>query len=83
MAELLITKSQETLLWMRGKGVRFAPMYSRQAFKHEGKFVFWGGLALEAWGGGPGLVEGLFNGARKERHRGRLRGARRAADRRR
>jgi tricarballylate dehydrogenase len=65
MAELLITKSQETLLWMRSKGIRFAPMYSRQAFKHEGKFVFWGGLALEAWGGGPGLVEGLFNSAEK------------------
>src|SRR5260221_3432684 len=65
MAELLITKSQETLLWMRGKGIRFAPMYSRQAFKHEGKFVFWGGLALEAWGGGPGLVEGLFNALEK------------------
>ncbi|MFZ2003595.1 MAG: FAD-dependent tricarballylate dehydrogenase TcuA [Stellaceae bacterium] len=65
MAELLITKSQETLLWMRGKGIRFAPMYSRQAFKHDGKFVFWGGLALEAWGGGPGLVEGLFNSAEK------------------
>src|SRR5260370_29865022 len=60
MAELLITKRQETLLWMRGQGIRFAPMYSRQAFKHDGKFVFWGGLALEAWGGGPGLVEGLF-----------------------
>src|SRR5256885_14492334 len=60
MAELLITKSQETLLWMRGKGVRFAPMYSRQAFKHEGKFVFWGGLAPEAWGGRPGLVAGPF-----------------------
>src|SRR5262249_58084916 len=48
-----------------GKGIRFAPMYSRQAFKHDGKFVFWGGLALEAWGGGPGLVEGLFNAADK------------------
>src|SRR3989440_2501349 len=65
MAELLITKSQETMLWMRTKGIRFAPMYSRQAFKHEGKFVFWGGLALEAWGGGPGLVEGLFNALEK------------------
>src|SRR5260370_6596617 len=63
MAELLITKSQETLLWMRSQGIRFAPMYSRQAFKHDGKFVFWGGLALEAWGGGPGLVEGLFKAA--------------------
>src|SRR5438309_2723184 len=65
MAELLITKSQETLLWMRSQGIRFAPMYSRQAFKHEGKFVFWGGLALEAWGGGPGLVEGLFTALEK------------------
>src|SRR6266513_2208190 len=65
MAELLITKSQETMLWMRTKGIRFAPMYSRQAFKHEGKFVFWGGLALEAWGGGPGLVEGLFTALEK------------------
>ena len=63
MAELLVMKSQETLLWMRSQGIRFAPMYSRQAFKHEGKFVFWGGLALEAWGGGPGLVEGLFKAA--------------------
>ncbi len=63
MAELLITKSQETLLWMRSQGIRFAPMYSRQAFKHDGKFVFWGGLALEAWGGGPGLVEGLYKAA--------------------
>src|SRR5260370_33236136 len=63
MAELLITKSQETLLWMRSQGIRFAPMYSRQAFKHEGKFVFWGGLALGARGGGPGLVEGLFKAA--------------------
>src|SRR5467141_1379465 len=63
MAELLITKSQETLLWMRSQGIRFAPMYSRQAFKHDGKFVFWGGLALEAWGGGPGLVEGVFKAA--------------------
>src|SRR5260370_15352157 len=65
MAELLVTKSQETLLWLRSQGIRFAPMYSRQAFKHEGKFVFWGGLALEAWGGGTGPVDGIFNSAEK------------------
>jgi tricarballylate dehydrogenase len=46
MAELLVTKSQQTLLRMRSQGIRFAPMYSRQAFNHEGKFVFWGGLTL-------------------------------------
>jgi tricarballylate dehydrogenase len=63
MAELLVTKSRDTLLWMRSQGIRFAPMYSRQAFKHEGRFRFWGGLALEAWGGGPGLIEGLFKAA--------------------
>ena len=68
---------------MRSQGIRFAPMYSRQAFKHEGKFVFWGGLALEAWGGGPGLVEGLFKAAERAADPGRLRGARREADRRR
>src|SRR5947207_9043080 len=67
MAELLVTKSQETMLWMRSQGIRFAPMYLRQAFKHEGKFVFWGGLALEAWGGGPGLVEGVFKAAEERR----------------
>jgi tricarballylate dehydrogenase len=65
LAELLIGKSQETLLWMRDQGIRFAPMYARQAFKHDGRFVFWGGLALEAWAGGPGLVEGLFKAAQE------------------
>lgn len=29
----------------------------RQAFKVDNRFVFWGGLTLEAWGGGPGLVD--------------------------
>src|SRR5581483_8363335 len=31
MAELLVRRSRETLLWMRTKGVRFVPMYGRQA----------------------------------------------------
>ena len=46
--------------WMRDKGVRFAPIYGRQAFKVDGRFKFWGGLTVEAWGGGPGLVEALY-----------------------
>jgi len=48
------------MLWMRGRGVRFAPIYGRQAFKVEGRFKFWGGLTVEAWGGGPGLVDSLY-----------------------
>ena len=65
LCELLVTRSKSTMQWMRGKGVRFAPIYGRQAFKIGGKFKFWGGLTVEAWGGGPGLVESLTTAARK------------------
>ena len=40
-------------------------MYSRQAFKIDGRFRFWGGLTVEAWGGGPGLVEAWGESARR------------------
>ncbi len=65
MTEMLITRSLETMIWMREKGVRFVPMYGRQAFKIGEKFRFWGGLTVESWGGGPGLVEGLYGIAAK------------------
>jgi len=32
-------------------------MFGRQAYKVGGKFRFWGGLVLEAVGGGPGLID--------------------------
>ena len=63
LVELLVTKSRETLLWMKSKGVRFQPIWGRQAFKVDGKFKFWGGLTVETWGGGPGLVDALTNHA--------------------
>ena len=66
LVELLVTRSRPTLRWMREKGVRFAPIWGRQAFKVDGKFKFWGGLTVEAWGGGPGLVEALFTAAKRE-----------------
>ena len=50
---------------MRDKGVRFMPIYGRQAFKIDGKFKFWGGLTVEAVGGGPGLVDMLTEAATK------------------
>src|SRR5580704_4475962 len=59
LAETLVSRSFDTMMWMRGKGIRFAPIYGRQAFKVEGRFKFWGGLTVEAWGGGPGLIEAL------------------------
>lgn len=65
LTETLIENSFDTLAWMRGKGVKFMPMYGRQAYRVGGRFVFWGGLTVEAWGGGPGLIENL-NKAREE-----------------
>jgi tricarballylate dehydrogenase len=57
LCEHLVTQSFEAITWLRGKGVRFAPIYGRQAFKIDGKFKFWGGLTVEAVGGGPGLID--------------------------
>jgi tricarballylate dehydrogenase len=46
-------------------GIRFEPQFGRQAFKIDGRFKFWGGATLATWGGGPGLVEGLYKAAHK------------------
>src|ERR1700682_4753299 len=65
LVELLVTKSFDSLNWMRNKGVRLIPIYGRQAFKVDGKFKFWGGLTVESVGGGPGLVNMLTDAAKK------------------
>src|SRR5579872_6365861 len=65
MVELLVTRSFDTLKLMTSKGVRLIPIYGRQAFKIDGRFKFWGGLTVEAVGGGPGLVQMLTDAALK------------------
>src|SRR4051812_14661632 len=57
LVEVLVERSHDTLVWMADQGIRFVPAYGRQAFKIDGRFVFWGGLTVDASGGGPGLVE--------------------------
>jgi tricarballylate dehydrogenase len=66
LCEVMITRSFDSYRWMKSKGVKFMPPYHRQAFKIDGKFKFWGGLAVEIWGGGEGLVDSLFKAAEKE-----------------
>ncbi len=66
LAEMLVRRSRETLVWMRSKGIRFQPSLGRQAFKVGGRFKFWGGVACEVTGGGPGLVDMLHRAAQRE-----------------
>ena len=65
LASFLVSQSKDTVMWMSRHGVRFAPIWGRQAFQVDGKFTFWGGLTVEAWGGGEGLVDALHDALRK------------------
>jgi len=60
MANFLVRDSFGTMQWMYAQGVRFVPSWSHQAFKIDDKFTFWGGLCIEAVGGGKGLSDQLF-----------------------
>ncbi len=66
LCEILVSRSLETLTWMRKKGVKFQASFGRQAMKVGGKFKFFGGLAAETWGGGPGLVENEHQACARE-----------------
>ena len=79
LTEILITKSFETGVWMREKGVRFQLGLGRQAFQVDGKFKFWGGLACHIWGGGKELIKALGRPRHPRGHRGPLRHAGRRA----
>jgi tricarballylate dehydrogenase len=65
LANTLVSESYKTVSWMQTKGVRFAPIWGRQAFKVDGRFKFWGGLTVEAWGGGEGLHEAFTSAFKK------------------
>ncbi len=65
LCELLVTRSFDALNWMRQKGIRFVPIYGRQAFKIDGRFKFWGGLTVETVGGGEGLVAMMKESGKK------------------
>ena len=60
LARVLASRSYPTMAWMRDRGVRWALAYGRQAFESGGKVRFWGGLIVEAVGGGVGLSDRLF-----------------------
>lgn len=57
MAWRLIDGSRPAMVWLRKHGIRFIPMFGRQSFLVDGKHHFYGGVNIEAVGGGAGLVE--------------------------
>src|SRR5215831_17851961 len=60
LAEILVRSSLDTAKWMVRQGVKLQPGLGRQAYQVDGKFKFWGGLALHIWGGGPELLKALY-----------------------
>lgn len=56
LTEVMIRQSFDTARWMQSKGVRFQLAYGVHGYKHNNRFKFWGGGAVQIWGGGPELV---------------------------
>jgi len=68
LCEILISRSFETIVWMRKKGVKFQASYGRQSYKVDNgtRYKFWGGLAAESWGGGAGMVDNEHKACARE-----------------
>ncbi len=65
LAMLVVQQSQATVRWMSERGIRWIPMFGRQAYKVGNTFRFWGGMVLEAVGGGAGLIDMEYASAAK------------------
>ena len=65
LAEILVRSSLDTARWVARHGVKLQPGLGRQAYKVDGKFKFWGGLALHIWGGGPEMLKALYGNAER------------------
>ena len=63
LAKELVSKSFETIVWMRDQGIRFELNFDNQSFIQDGKRHFWGGLPLKTENKGVGLMQRLFERA--------------------
>ncbi|MEL7344319.1 MAG: FAD-dependent tricarballylate dehydrogenase TcuA [Pseudomonadota bacterium] len=55
--EILVSEGYDAVRWLAGHGVTYEPIYARQSFEKDGKFIFWGGLTLAAENEGVGLYD--------------------------
>lgn len=66
LSELLITRSFETMVWLRSQGARFEPNYRHQSAIVNGRRKFFGRFPLTLSGGGAGLVQTLTETAARK-----------------
>ena len=57
LSQVLINESNAAVKWLGRNGIRFQLSFNRQAYKVNGRFKFWGGMALKTEEGGKGLME--------------------------
>lgn len=65
LAKQLVSKSYETIAWMRDQGVKFELNYENQSFEQDSKRHFWGGLPIKTENKGVGLIKQLFSRVEK------------------
>ncbi|GES59486.1 precorrin 3B synthase CobZ [Aspergillus terreus] len=56
LSHTLITESNAAVKWLAANGVRFQLSFNRQAYEVDGRYKFWGGMALKTQDGGKGLI---------------------------
>jgi len=66
LSEILVTRSLDAMVWLRGQGVRFSPNYRHQSAVVNGKRRFFGRMPMWITGGGPGLVQDLTDTAARK-----------------
>ena len=80
LCDRLVGRSRDAMRWLHGKGMKFEPIWGRQAYLIDGKFKFWGGLTVESQGRRAGPGRPAPQARREERHRGALRRPRPSLD---
>ena len=66
LSEILVTRSLETMVWLREQGAHFVPNYRHQSAVVDGQRHFFGRMPMWMVGGGPGLVKDLTESAIKK-----------------
>lgn len=57
LSKILIEDSNSAIKWLASNGIRYQLSFNRQAYKVDGRYKFWGGMALKTEDGGKGLIE--------------------------